>query len=84
MKPSLLLLTILLLLLCIAFVSFQQQEALEQQDVATDTALFHEDGDYVAPNIPEKSKVFFLENFSENPFQNGRWVPSKDPKYNGM
>jgi calnexin len=83
MKPSFLLPTILFLLLCIAFVTLQQQEPLEQKDAAADTTLIHEDRDYVAPDIPEKSKVFFLENFNENPFQNGRWVPSKDPKYNG-
>ncbi len=36
--------------------------------------------EYIAPNVPN---AFFLENFNEDAFENDRWLPSKDPRFNG-
>jgi hypothetical protein len=49
--------------------------------VHAESDAFNVEEDYVAPSTADK--VFFLENFNEDPFKNNRWVMSKDSKYNG-
>ena len=38
---------------------------------------------YSAPLTNDKSQTFFLDNFNTDPLSSGRWIPSRDAKYNG-